>query len=50
MMWDTIWGQKYMYNRGSVVDKKFYLEFEKDNPSHPKSDSANIYLTRKLKK
>ncbi len=44
--WDSIEGQNYIYNRGSVTDREFYEEFEKNNPEHPKSKQADHYLGR----
>lgn len=41
--WDTESGQKYMYERRSVTDPEFYVEFEKEHPFYPKSDIARKY-------
>jgi len=45
--WDTFQGQLYIYDRGSVTDKEFYEEFEKEHPEIPKSKAADHYLGRK---
>jgi hypothetical protein len=45
--WDSDWGQTYIYERGSVSEKKFYKEFEAMNPDYPKSEMADQILRGK---
>ncbi len=45
--WDNKEGIGYMYERGSVTDKEFYLEFEKRYPDCQHSEPADFYLGRK---
>lgn len=47
VMWDTNWGQSYMYERGSVTEKEFYEDYERQNPNESKSEMADLYLKRK---
>jgi len=42
--WDTEEGMRYMYERGSVPEATFYLEFEALYPGTPRSESAKAVL------
>lgn len=45
--WDSDEGREYMYERGSVTEPEFYVEFERDFPGRPRSKMADHYLNGK---
>lgn len=47
IMWDSEWGQTYIYERGSVTEKIFYQEFEAMNPDYPHGEMADRKLRGK---